>query len=307
MCKWDPLRSLCVRSNRSFNRKSREDADHPIKTNTHETCHISNPTKTHCKIERLASRNARTTKKDPDFWNDQLAIGYKCPPMPIQAPPPCISKIFSFGHRNNSTNPYIHYSSNNKQSIETNSTDMSNNILPQASKRTSNYSPSPSAKRRRVSHANNIANLLGPSRASQSAVLPRKRPARPEMALASPRQEAKRKSVPTTTTTNEASSSPAPLPKLVDSPLSSENIEKALRLIDRNTKQKRNSFDQLLQIFHDLYRWSRLPNRDHRNFFRHEFVSELSGISRVMKFLKAHNMGDEFLRQLLQTELPFNE
>ncbi len=195
----------------------------------------------------------------------------------------------------------IQHSSNNKKQITI------NKIMPPSSKRTSNYSPSPSAKRRRVSHANNIANMLGPSRASQSAVLPRKRPARPELTLASPRQEIATESAPMITT-KAASSSPAPLPKLVDSPLSSENIEKALCLIDRNTKQKLNSFDQLLQVFHDLYRWSRLPNRDHRNFFRHEFVSELSGISRVMKFLKAHNMGDEFLCQLLQTdELPFNE
>ena len=158
---------------------------------------------------------------------------------------------------------------------------------------------------RRVSHTNHIATLLGPSRESQSAVLPRKRPTRPKLSLTSPQPE--RTSRPAPKTTTSASSSVAPLPKLVDSPLSSENIEKALCLIDRNSKQKRNSFDQLLQVFHDLYRWSRLPNRDHRDFFRHEFVSELSGISRVMKFLKAHNMGDEFLCQLLQTEHPFNE
>ena len=178
----------------------------------------------------------------------------------------------------------------------------SNNILPASSKRTSNYNAAPSSKRRRISHTANIANLLGPSRANQAAVLPRKRPARPEVALANHSQT----EAPVAKKPKEQAT-PAPLPKLVDSPLSSENIEKALCLIDRNTKQKRNSFDHLLQAFHDLYRWSRLPNRDHRNFFRHEFVSELSGISRVMKFLKAHNMGDEFLCQLLQTELPFNE
>jgi hypothetical protein len=99
----------------------------------------------------------------------------------------------------------------------------------------------------------------------------------------------------------------APLPKLMDSALTSENIESALGMIERNTKQKKDSFDQLLQAFHDLYRWSRLPNRDHRTFFVNEFVWELGGIPRVMKFLKAYNMGDVFLSQLLQTELPFNE
>jgi hypothetical protein len=111
---------------------------------------------------------------------------------------------------------------------------------------------------------------------------------------------------------NEVSSAAAPtttspIPKFVDSPLTSENIESALCLIDRNTDRKCNTSDELLQAFHDLYRWSRLSNRDYKSRFLHEFVWELSGIPRVLKFLKAHKMGDDFLSQLLQTELPFNE
>eukprot|EP00536_Pseudo-nitzschia_multiseries_P004963 jgi/Psemu1/64873/estExt_Genemark1.C_880073 len=102
-------------------------------------------------------------------------------------------------------------------------------------------------------------------------------------------------------------SSPVPIPKFVDSPLTSENIEKALSLLDHNTAQKRNSSDELLQAFHDLYRWSRLEDRNQKNYFKHEFVWELSGISRVLRFLKAHKMGEDFLCQLLQTDLPFNE
>jgi hypothetical protein len=106
---------------------------------------------------------------------------------------------------------------------------------------------------------------------------------------------------------NDDNAAVSPLPKLVDSALTSKNIESALCMIERNTTQKSDSFDKLLQAFHDLYRWSRLPNRDHRSFFMNEFVWELSGIPRVMKFLKAHNMGDVYLCQLLQTELTFNE
>ena len=174
------------------------------------------------------------------------------------------------------------------------------------------YNPQPT-KRRRLSRTEDIVRMLGPSRARPSAVLPKRCPVRPEVALAATRQQdsiASPDSSKNETKENSSSTSlpkPAPLPKLVDSPLSSENIEAALCLIDRNTKQKKSSFDEVLQAFHDLYRWSKLPNRDHRNFFRNEFVWELSGISRVMKFLKAHKMGDEFLRQLVQSELPFNE
>ncbi len=172
------------------------------------------------------------------------------------------------------------------------------------------YNPQPT-KRRRLSHTEDIASMLGPSRARPSAVLPKRCPVRPEAPLAATRQQDSSFSGSKNETKENSSSTsvptPAPLPKLVDSPLSSENIEAALCMIDRNTKQKKSSFDEVLQAFHDLYRWSRLPNRDHRNFFRNEFVWELSGISRVMKFLKAHKMGDEFLRQLLQSELPFNE
>ena len=179
------------------------------------------------------------------------------------------------------------------------------NCSPPSTKRISNHN-SPSSKRRRLSHTDDVVSLLTPSRARQSAVLPKRRPPRPEVTLGNKQQ--KSSNGPVGKKAKEISTCAAsPLPKLVDSPLSSSNIEAALSLIDQNTKKKRESFDKLLQVFHDLYRWSRLPNRDHRNFFRHEFVSELSGISRVMKFLKAHNMGDEFLCQLLQTELPFNE
>ena len=99
----------------------------------------------------------------------------------------------------------------------------------------------------------------------------------------------------------------APQRIVVDSPLSSENIESALCMIDRNTRRKFNTSDQVLQALHDLFRWSRLSNRDHRDFFLHEFVWEFSGTSRVLKFLKAYNMGDTFLCQLLQTNHPFNE
>ncbi len=170
------------------------------------------------------------------------------------------------------------------------------------------YNPQPS-KRRRLSHTDVIVSMLGPSRARPSAVLPERCPVRPEVALAAANRQHQDSNASATSNTSKTkdNKSPAPLPKLVDSPLTSKNIEAALCLIDRNTKQKRNSFDELLQAFHDLYRWSRLPNRDHSNFFRNEFVFELSGISRVMKFLKAHKMGDEFLCQLLQSELPFNE
>mmetsp|Transcript_14818 Transcript_14818/g.41291 ORF Transcript_14818/g.41291 Transcript_14818/m.41291 type:complete len:221 (+) Transcript_14818:127-789(+) len=99
----------------------------------------------------------------------------------------------------------------------------------------------------------------------------------------------------------------ASIPKFVNSPLTSENIESALSLLDRNIAEKHNSSDELLQVFHDLYRWSRLEDRNQNNYFKHEFVWELSGISRVLKFLKAHKMGEDFLCQLLQTDLPFNE
>ena len=177
------------------------------------------------------------------------------------------------------------------------------------SSRTSNSNSQPS-KRRKLSHTDGIANLLGPSRIRSSAVLPQRRP-RPEVNLAELVNRRLDPNRPADSGKENETTAPAqeqpPLPKLVDSPLTSENIESALCLIDRNAKQKSNSFDDLLQAFHDLYRWSRQSNREHRDFFMNEFVWELSGISRVMKFLKAHKMGDEYLSQLLQTELPFNE
>ena len=162
------------------------------------------------------------------------------------------------------------------------------------------------SKRRRISHTDEIITLLGPSRNRPSAVLPQRRTPRPEMESANLQQQGSNiLAIRNENDDNVAAA--APLPKLVDSALTSNNIESALCMIDRNTKQKHDSFDNVLQAFHDLFRWSRLPNSDHRNFFMNEFVYELSGISRVMKFLKAHNMGDVYLCQLLQTELTFNE
>ena len=169
-----------------------------------------------------------------------------------------------------------------------------------------NYNSQPS-KRRRLSHTDEIVNMLGPSRNRASAILPRRCPPKPELDIVNRQPD---KSDPSSRNENENNvdaATAAPLPKLVDSPLTSQNIELALCMIERNTKQKRNSFKHLLQAFHDLYRWSRLSNRDHRDFFLNEFVMELSGISRVKKFQKVYNMGDAFLCQLLQTETPFNE
>ena len=193
---------------------------------------------------------------------------------------------------------------------------------------TPKYNPQPS-KRRKISHTDEVVNLLGPSRGRVSAVLPQRRPrvsdatamgptstgppplkkATPIKSQDSETHENKVTPKPpvVTATATAPKPNPKPLPKLVDSPLTSENIESALNLIDRNTRKKNVSFDKMLQVFHDLYRWSRLPNKDHRKFFMDEFVWEYSGISRVSKFLKKYEMGDEFLRQLLQTELPFDE
>mmetsp|Transcript_7297 Transcript_7297/g.17794 ORF Transcript_7297/g.17794 Transcript_7297/m.17794 type:complete len:194 (-) Transcript_7297:336-917(-) len=177
-----------------------------------------------------------------------------------------------------------------------------------------NHNTQPS-KRRRLSTTGGIISLLEPARSPQSFVLPKCRASRPQGTFAN--QQEQPLTIPRGKNLKEEDDAPdairAPtksltsLPKLKDSALTSENIESALCLIDKNAKRKQDSYEELLQAFHDLYRWSRLPNSDHRKFFLNEFVWELSGISRVMKFLRAHDMGDVFLCQLLQTELPFNE
>ena len=188
--------------------------------------------------------------------------------------------------------------------------------------RTISTDDSQPSKRRRLSLTHGLINLLGPSKSPPPFVMPRSSGALSRNGLTrvvtDNRQPftipiSRRNKIETGQTAASAapvakpSPQPMPLPKLKDSALTSDNIEAAICLIEKNTAKKQDKFEEVLQSFHDLYRWSRLPNRLHRKFFLHEFVWELSGIPRVMQFLKAHKMGDEFLSQLLQTEFSFDE